>query len=125
MAKPKAKRALPENCAQAVLRNLRTSPRKANLVAGLIRGKHVEAAIRELTFCKRRIAEDVKKVLLSAVANAENNHGLDIDNLYVKEAHVGKALVMKRFHVRGRGRVSKILKPFSHVTVVVEEKVAV
>ena len=110
-----------ENEARAMIRNLRTSPQKLNLVAQSIRGKKVEDALRELTFSKRRIAGDVKKLLESAIANAENNHQLDVDQLVVAEATVGKSFVMKRFRPRARGRVGKILKPFSRMTIVVRE----
>ena len=110
-----------ENEARAMIRNLRTSPQKLNLVAQSIRGKKVEDALRELTFSKRRIDGDVKKLLESAIANAENNHQLDVDQLVVAEATVGKSFVMKRFRPRARGRVGKILKPFSRMTIVVRE----
>ena len=103
-------------------RNLRISPQKLNLVAESIRGKSAEAALSELTFSKRRIAGDVKKTLQSAIANAENNHQLDVDRLFVAEASVGKAIVMKRFRPRARGRAGRIMKPFSHLTVVVRER---
>ncbi len=103
---------------------IRVSPRKLGLVAGLIRGKKAEAALAELTFSRRRIAKDVKKVLQSAIANAENNHQLDVDRLYVAEASVGKAAVMKRFHARARGRASSIHKPLSNLTIVVRERAA-
>jgi large subunit ribosomal protein L22 len=122
MGKPKLKRQLSENEAKAVLRNLRTSPRKLNLVAEAIRGKTAEAALSELTFSKRRIANDVKKALQSAIANAENNHQLDVDRLYVAEASAGRSFVMKRFRARARGRVGRILKPWSNLTVVVRER---
>jgi large subunit ribosomal protein L22 len=126
MAKPKRTRQLPDNATKAVLRNIRISPSKANLVAGLIRGKSAERALNLLAHSKRRIATEIHKLLSSAIANAENNHSLDIDNLIVKEAYVGKALVMKRWHARGRGRGAKVFKPFSHFTVIVsEEEVAV
>ncbi|TDQ66547.1 large subunit ribosomal protein L22 [Maritalea mobilis] len=121
MGKPKRERTLKDNEARAVLRMLRTSPQKLNLVASAIRGKKVEKALAELTFSQKRIAKDVKKTLESAIANAENNHGLDTDALIVAEAYVGKSLVMKRFRPRARGRVGKILKPFSHLTIVVRE----
>jgi large subunit ribosomal protein L22 len=100
---------------------LRVSPQKLNLVAGLIRGKKVAAALADLEFSRKRIAKDVRKCLQSAIANAENNHELDIDDLIVAEAHVGKALVLKRFSPRGRGRMGRIMKPFSHLTIVVRE----
>jgi large subunit ribosomal protein L22 len=121
MGKPKRERVLKENEAQAVLRMVRTSPRKLNLVAQLIRGKKVSVALADLEFSRRRIAGAVRKTLQSAIANAENNHQLDVDNLIVAEAHVGKALVMKRFQPRARGRVGRIEKPFSNLTVVVRE----
>lgn len=121
MGKPKIERRLADNEAQAVLRNLRVSPQKLNLVAAMIRGKKVDRALADLTFSRKRIAQDVKKTLESAIANAENNHSLDVDTLVVKEAFVGKNLVMKRFHARARGRGARILKPFSQLTVVVKE----
>jgi large subunit ribosomal protein L22 len=121
MSKSKFERRLKENEAQAVARSLRVSPQKLNLVAQLIRGKKVDKALADLTFSRKRIAKDVKKALQSAVANAENNHSLDVDQLIVAEAYVGKNLVMKRFHTRARGRMGKILKPFSQLTVVVRE----
>ena len=121
MGKPKKERSLGENEAKAIARNLRVSPQKLNLVAGLIRGKKVDTALADLEFSKKRIAQDVRKCVMSAVANAENNHGLDVDDLVVAEAWVGKNIVMKRFSARGRGRSSGILKPFSQITVVVRE----
>ena len=121
MGKAKRERVLKDNEAQAVLHMVRTSPRKLNLVAQLIRGKKVSAALADLEFSQKRIAASVKKTLQSAIANAENNHQLDVDNLVVAEAHVGKALVMKRFNPRARGRVGRIMKPFSNLTVVVRE----
>ena len=121
MGKPKTPRALKDNEARAVLRMLRISPQKLNLVAQLIRGKKVEKALAELEFSHKRIAVQVKKVLESAIANAENNHGLDTDALVVAEAFVGNSLVMKRFMTRGRGRSSRIEKPFSHLTIVVRQ----
>ena len=121
MSKPKFERRLKDNEAQAVARSLRVSPQKLNLVAQLIRGKKVEKALADLTFSHKRIARDVKKTLQSAIANAENNHGLDVDQLVVAEAYVGKNLVMKRFHARARGRMGRIEKPFSQLTVVVRE----
>ena len=121
MGKPKRERVLKDNEAQAVLRMVRISPQKLNLVAALIRGKKVSAALADLQFSRKRIAGEVRKTLQSAIANAENNHDLDFDNLIVAEAHVGKALVMKRSSARARGRVARILKPFSHLTVVVRE----
>ena len=122
MGKKKAERALPENEAKAVLRTVRISPQKLNLVAQMIRGKDAAKAVAELTFSRRRIAQEVKKVLQAAIANAENNHQLDVDRLYVKEATVGRAFVMKRFHTRGRGRSARIEKHFAHLTVVVRER---
>jgi large subunit ribosomal protein L22 len=121
MGKAKRERTLKDNEAQAVLRMVRSSPRKLNLVAQLIRGKKVSVALADLQFSQKRIAGPVRKTLQSAIANAENNHQLDVDNLIVAEAHVGKALVMKRFNPRARGRVGRILKPFSNLTVVVRE----
>jgi large subunit ribosomal protein L22 len=121
MGKPKSTRALKDNEAKAVLRMLRISPQKLNLVAQLIRGKKVERALAELEFSHKRISGQVKKTLESAIANAENNHGLDTDALVVAEAYVGNSLVMKRFTARGRGRSSRILKPFSHLTIVVRQ----
>jgi large subunit ribosomal protein L22 len=125
MGKVSAPRALSEQEAKAILRNIRVSPQKLNLVAQLIRGKKVAAALADLEFSRKRIARDVKKCLESAIANAENNHDLDVDDLVVKEAFVGKALVMKRFHARARGRGARILKPFSHLTIVVREQAPV
>ena len=119
MGKPSRARSLADNAAKAVARNLKISPQKLNLVAGMIRGKKVDKALADLEFSQKRIAIDVRKCLMSAVANAENNHGLDVNELVVAEAWVGKNLVMKRFHARGRGRSGKILKPFSQITVVV------
>ena len=121
MGKPKAERRLADNEAQAVTRMIRVSPQKLNLVAALIRGKKVAAALADLEFSRKRIAGTVKKTLESAIANAENNHDLDVDALVVKEAYVGKSIVMKRFHARGRGRASRIEKPFAHLTIVVRE----
>jgi large subunit ribosomal protein L22 len=122
MSKPKTPRALGETEAQAITRNIRVSPRKLNLVAGLIRNQPVGKAVATLTFSKRRIALQVKKTLESAIANAENNHQLDVDQLVVKHAEVGKAIVMRRFHARGRGRSAQIEKFFSHLKIVVAEK---
>ncbi len=122
MGKPKTERRLADNEAQAVVRNLRVSPQKLNLVAGMIRGKKVDQALAELEFSRKRISDDVRKCVVSAIANAENNHGLDVNDLVVAEAHVGKNLIMKRFHARGRGRASSITKAFSQLTVVVREK---
>ncbi len=121
MGKAKRERVLKDNEAKAVVRMLRVSPQKLNLVAAMIRGKKVDAALADLTFSSKRIARDVKKCLESAIANAENNHELDVDALVVAEAYVGKALVMKRWQPRARGRVGKILKPFSNLTIVVRE----
>ncbi|MCC7260205.1 MAG: 50S ribosomal protein L22 [Alphaproteobacteria bacterium] len=122
MGKQARPRTLKDNEVSATVRNLRTSPRKLNLVAGFIRGMKAEDAIAQLGFMNRRIAVDVKKLLESAVANAENNHDLDVDNLYVAEASVGKAIVMKRWHARARGRGARVLKPFSRMTVVLRER---
>ena len=117
MGKDKNPRRVADNEAMAKLRMLKTSPQKLNLVAGLIRGKKVERALTELTFSKKRIAIDVKKCLQCAIANAENNHGLDVDELVIVEAYVGKNLTMKRGRPRARGRFGKILKPFSELTI--------
>jgi len=122
MGKPATKRRLADNEAVAVGRMIRISPQKLGLVARSIQGLKVEAALAELTFSRKRIAANVKKILQSAVANAENNHNLDIDSLIVAEAYVGKNLVMKRFRPRARGRTGSILKPFSQLTIVVREK---
>ena len=121
MGKQATPRALPENEAKAVARMLRVSPQKLNLVAQLIRGKKVESALADLEFSRKRIAREVKKCLESAIANAENNHNLDVDDLIVAQAFVGKALVLKRFHARARGRGARILKPFANLTIVVRE----
>ena len=122
MSKPALQRVLADNQAQAIGRNIRTSPRKLNLVAQAIRGQKAEAALNTLTFSPKRVAKVVKKVLQSAIANAENNHDLDVDDLFVCEASVGKNLVMKRFMARARGRGAGIQKPFAQITIVVEEK---
>ena len=121
MSKPKRERRLAENEAKAVARMVRVSPQKLNLVAQLIRGKKASSALADLQFSRKRIAADVKKCLESAIANAENNHDLDVDDLVVAEAHVGMAMVMKRFAPRGRGRSGRIFKPFSHLTIVVRQ----
>jgi large subunit ribosomal protein L22 len=121
MGKPAAQRRLGETEAAASMRGLRTSPRKLNLVAQTIRGKTASAALAELAFSRRRIARDVRKVLQAAIANAENNHQLDVDRLFVKEATVGRAFVLKRFHTRGRGRSARVEKMFAHLTVIVRE----
>lgn len=121
MGKASAPRALPDNEAKAVLRMIRVSPQKLNLVAGLIRGKKVSRALADLEFSRKRIAKDVRKCLESAIANAENNHDLDVDDLVVSQAFVGKALVMKRFHARARGRAGRVEKPFSNLTIIVRE----
>ena len=121
MGKAKRERKLDDDEAQAVVRNLRVSPQKLNLVAQLIRGKKVDVALADLEFSRKRIAKDVRKCVMSAVANAENNHSLDVNDLVVAQAHVGKNLVMRRFHARGRGKMSPIEKPFSQLTVVVKE----
>lgn len=122
MSKPKHPRTLADNEAQALLSNVRVSPRKLNLVAALIRNQPAQAAVATLTFSKRRIAQQVKKALESAIANAENNHQLDVDRLVVTRAEVGKSVVMRRFHARGRGRSARIEKWFSHLKIVVAEK---
>jgi large subunit ribosomal protein L22 len=122
MSKPAAPRRFAETEASAYARALKVSPRKLNLVAQSIRGKSANAALHELTFSQRRIARDVKKVLQAAIANAENNHQLDVDRLFVKEASVGRAFSMQRFHARGRGRAASIEKYFSNLTVVVRER---
>jgi large subunit ribosomal protein L22 len=122
VGKPARKRSLTDAQARAVGRSIRTSPRKLNLVAQSIRGQSAETALATLTFSPKRVAREVKKVLQSAIANAENNHDLDVDDLVVTEASVGRNLVMKRFHARARGRGARIEKPFAQVTIVVEEK---
>src|SRR5918911_3061851 len=122
MGKPKHERALADTEAQAITRNIRVSPRKLNLVAALIRGRRAQDAVATLTFSKRRIAGTVKKTLESAIANAENNHRLDVDQLVVSRAEVGRSIVMKRFHARGRGRSARVEKWFSHLKIVVAER---
>ena len=122
MSKPKRERALPDNEAKAVPRMLRVSPQKLNLVAQLIRGRKASAALADLQFSRKRIAVDVKKCLESAIANAENNHQLDVDRLYVAEASVGRAFALKRFHARARGRGAKVQKMWSNLTIVVRER---
>jgi large subunit ribosomal protein L22 len=124
MSKKKHPRALGETEAKAVSRVIRVSPQKLNLVAQLIRGKKVETALADLEFSRKRIAIDVRKCLQSAIANAENNHDLEVDDLVVAEARVGKSIVIKRFHARGRGRAASVLKRFSHLTIVVREVAA-
>jgi large subunit ribosomal protein L22 len=121
MSKKKHERSLSENEAKAVARMLRVSPQKLNLVAQLIRGKKVETALADLEFSRRRIARDVRKCLESAIANAENNHDLDVDDLVVAQAYVGKAIVIKRHTPRGRGRVGRIMKPFANLTIIVRQ----
>jgi large subunit ribosomal protein L22 len=121
MSKTARERSLADTEAKAVARMLRVSPQKLNLLAQLIRGKRVAAALADLEFSRKRIARDVRKCLQSAIANAENNHDLDVDDLVVAEAHVGKALVIKRFTPRGRGRMGRIFKPFANLTIVVRE----
>ena len=121
MGKEKNLRRVAENEAMAKLRMLKTSPQKLNLLAGLIRGKKVDRALNDLTFSKKRIAADVKKCLQSAIANAENNHNLDVDELIVSEAYVGKNLTMKRGRPRARGRFGRIIKPFSELTIKVRQ----
>ena len=125
MSKPKHERGLPETEAQAITKNIRVSPRKLNLVAALIRGRRADDAVATLTFSKRRIAQTVKKTLQSAIANAENNHQLDVDQLVVARAEVGRSQVMKRFSARGRGRAARVEKWFSHLKIVVAEQPAV
>jgi large subunit ribosomal protein L22 len=122
MSKPKHARGLADHESQAIVSNLRVSPRKLNLVAGLIRNLKAQDAVATLTFSKRRIAHDVKKALESAIANAENNHQLDVDRLVVTRAEVGRSIVMRRFHARGRGRASRVEKWFSHLKIVVAER---
>jgi large subunit ribosomal protein L22 len=122
MSKPKAPRPVEDNEAQAIVSNLRVSPRKLNLVAGLIRNRRASDAVATLTFSKRRIAHAVKKALESAIANAENNHQLDVDQLVVTRAEVGRSVVMRRFHARGRGRAARVEKWFSHLKIVVAER---
>ena len=121
MSKKPRERVLSDTEAKAVARMLRVSPQKLNLVAQLIRGKKVAIALADLEFSRKRIAKEVRKCLESAIANAENNHDLDVDELVVSEAHVGKSIVIKRFAARGRGRMGRILKPFSHLTIVVRQ----
>jgi large subunit ribosomal protein L22 len=121
MGKPQRERTLKENEARAVTRLMRVSPQKLSLLAQLIRGKKVDRALADLTFSRKRIAKDVKKTLESAIANAENNHDLDVDALVVVEAYVGKNLVMKRMRARARGRAGRIEKPFSQITVVLRQ----
>jgi len=121
MGKPARARVLKDTEAKAVARMLRVSPQKLGLVATLIRGKKVASALADLQFSKKRIAKDVRKCLESAIANAENNHDLDVDDLVVAEAYVGKALVIKRFNPRARGRVAQVMRPFSNLTIVVRE----
>lgn len=122
MSKPKAPRRVATNEAMAKATSIRSTPTKINLVAELIRGKSAAQALADLTFCRRRVAKDVKKVLQAAIANAENNHNLDVDRLFVAEATTGRALLMKRFASRGRGRSTRIEKWFSNITVVVRER---
>lgn len=122
MSKPSLPRKLADTEAMCVVRNIRVSPQKLNLLAQLIRGKKASAALAELTFNVRPMARDVKKCLQSAIANAENNHQLDVDRLYVSEASVGQSFALKRFHARARGRGARIEKPFSHLRVVVRER---
>ncbi len=121
MGKPQRERTLKENEARAVTRLMRVSPQKLNLLAQLIRGKKVDRALADLTFSRKRIAKDVKKTLESAIANAENNHDLDVDALVVSEAYVGKNLVLKRMRPRARGRAGRIEKPFSQITVILRQ----
>ncbi len=111
-----------DNLIKAVNKNVRSGSRKANLILNFIKGKKVDVAIRDLEFTRKKVAEDIKKTVKSAIANAENNYQYDIDNLYVKEAYIGKSIVMKRFRPRAKGRASPIKKPFSRVTIILEEK---
>jgi large subunit ribosomal protein L22 len=122
MSKPKHERGLGDTEAQCIISNLRVSPRKLNLVAGMIRNLPAQNAVHALTFSKRRIAQQVKKALESAIANAENNHQLDVDRLVVSRAEVGRSVVMRRFHARGRGRSARVEKWFSHLKIVVTER---
>lgn len=121
MSKAPNERRVADNEARAYAHMIRTSAQKLNVVAGLIRGKRVDVAVRELTFSKRRVAQEVRKVLQSAIDNAENNHNLDVDNLVVAQASVGKSVKMKRFHARGRGRAAMVEKAWSNLTIVVRE----
>jgi large subunit ribosomal protein L22 len=121
MGKPQRERTLKDSEARAVTRLIRVSPQKLNLLAQLIRGKKVDRALADLTFSRKRVAKDVKKTLESAIANAENNHDLNVDALIVSEAYVGKNIVMKRLRARARGRAARILKPFAQMTVVVRQ----
>ena len=111
-----------DNLIKAVNKNVRSGSRKANLILNFIKGKKVDVAIRDLEFTRKKVAEDIKKTVKSAIANAENNYQYDIDNLYVKEAYIGKSIVMKRFRPRAKGRASPIKKPFTRVTIILEEK---
>ncbi len=122
MSKQKTQRRLANNQAEAKLTSLRAAPRKVELVAGLLRGANAQDALMQLTFSKKAVARPIKKLLQSAIANAENNHNLDIDRLFVKEVQVGRGIVMKRFTSRGRGRSAKIEKFFSNISIVLEEK---
>jgi large subunit ribosomal protein L22 len=122
MGKPSRSRKLSDSQAKAFSKSIRVSPQKLNLVARSIRGKTATSALAQLEFSNRRISNDVKKILQSAIANAENNHQLEVDSLYVSEAFVGKSLTMKRWRPRARGRVGKILKPFSNLTIIVSER---
>ena len=122
MIKQKNLRREKDDEAKVVLKNVRTSPQKLNLVLQMIRNKKADKAINILQFSQKRISKDVEKALKSVISNAENNHSLDIDKLYIKEAYVGKGMVMKRFHARARGRGARILKPFSHLTIILKEK---
>ncbi len=122
MSKKSLERQLPANEAKAVINRIRISAQKLNLVAQIIRGMDINQALTQLTFSSKRISDDVKKALQSAIANAENNHNLNVDSLYVKEAYVGKNIVMKRMHTRGRGKSARVFKPFSNLTLIVGEK---
>jgi large subunit ribosomal protein L22 len=122
MSKPKAPRRVAETEAEAIVSNLRVSPRKLNLVAAMIRNMPAQSALNTLTFSKRRISDQVRKALQSAISNAENNHQLDVDRLIVSRAEVGRSIVMRRFHARGRGRAARVEKWFSHLKIVVAER---
>jgi large subunit ribosomal protein L22 len=124
MGKPKSPRPVADNEARAIARMLRVSPQKLNIVATLIRGKKVAVALADLEFSRRRISDQVRKTLQSAVANAENNHSLDVDALVVAEAFVGNSIKLKRFHARGRGKASRIERPYAHLTIIVREVAA-
>ncbi|MBL9029286.1 MAG: 50S ribosomal protein L22 [Caedimonas sp.] len=119
MSKKANPRRFADNEASASLKSLRISPQKLNIIASMIRGKSIEKALKDLMMCRKRAAKDVQKLLLSAIANAETNHGLDVDELFIREAYVGKSITMKRFMARARGRGSRIIKPFSRINIIV------